>query len=106
MVIVTAAILSEIAMFGSILVLLFALANGVFLLGIAAALSIAIGVAITISALGIGAIVLRRAVSGSETELSPTRQFLRRAMAVGGSLAVVLMGALLFGGTLSQTGVI
>ncbi len=91
---------------GSILVLLFALANGVFLLGIAAALSIAVGVAITISALGIGAIVLRRAVTGAETELSPTRQFLRKSMAVGGSLAVVLMGGLLLGGTLSQTGLI
>ena len=91
---------------GSILVLLFALANGVFLLGIAAALSIAVGVAITISVLGIGAIVLRRAVTGAETELSPARQALRRTMAVGGSLAVVVMGGLLFGGTLSQTGVI
>ena len=51
--------------------------------------------------LGIGAIVLRRAVGGGEAETSPARQFLRRAMAVGGSLAVVIMGALLFGGTVA-----
>ncbi len=91
---------------GSILVLLFALANGVFLLGIAAAFSIAFGVAITISALGIGAIMLRRAVSGGETPTTAARAFFNRVLAVGGSLAVVLMGGLLFGGTLAQTGLI
>jgi ABC-type nickel/cobalt efflux system permease component RcnA len=91
---------------GSILVLLFALANGVFLLGIAAAFSIAAGVAITISALGIGAIVLRRVVAGGETSATPARTLISRSLAVAGSLAVVVLGGLLFGGTLSQTGLI
>ena len=91
---------------GSILVLLFALANGVFLLGIAAALSIALGVAITISALGIGAIVFRRAVAGGETAITPGRARAQRIIAIAGSVLVMLMGALLFGGVLTTTGLI
>lgn len=90
---------------GSILVLLFAAANGVFILGIVASFMMAAGVAITISVLGIGAIVLRRSVSGqADEELNPTRVFLGRALSVAGSLAVALMGGLLFGGALERTG--
>ncbi|MDX2223617.1 MAG: hypothetical protein SFV21_12755 [Rhodospirillaceae bacterium] len=91
---------------GSILVLLFSLANGVFLLGVAAALMIALGVAITISALGIGTIVLRRAVAGGDAPASPWQAFAGRALAVAGSLAVMVMGGLLFGGALQTYGVI
>jgi ABC-type nickel/cobalt efflux system permease component RcnA len=91
---------------GSILVLLFALANGVFLLGVAAALMIALGVAITISALGIGTIVLRRAVAGGDAPATPWQAFAGRALAIAGSVAVMLMGGLLFGGALQTYGVI
>lgn len=91
---------------GSILVLLFALANGVFLLGVAAALMIALGVAITISALGIGTIVLRRAVAGGDAPASPGQAFAGKALAIAGSVAVMLMGGLLFGGALQTYGVI
>ncbi|MBT5240124.1 MAG: hypothetical protein HN793_05460 [Rhodospirillaceae bacterium] len=90
---------------GSILVLLFAAANGVFILGIVASFMMAAGVAITISVLGIGAIVLRRSVAGqADEEPSPARAFLGRALSVAGSLAVALMGGLLFGGALERTG--
>jgi nickel/cobalt transporter (NicO) family protein len=89
---------------GSILVLLFAAANGVFVLGIVASFMMAAGVAITISALGIGAIVLRRSVSGQDEEPSATRAFLSRSLSVVGSLAVAVMGGLLFGGALERTG--
>jgi len=91
---------------GSILVLLFALANGVFFLGVAAALLIALGVAITISALGIGTIVLRRAIAGGSAEPSPSRAMLGRALSIAGSLAVMILGGLLFGGALSAYGLV
>ena len=90
---------------GSILVLLFAAANGVFLLGIIASFMMAAGVAITISALGIGAIVLRKSISGDGAEsTTPVRAFLGKALSVVGSLAVAVLGALLFGGALERTG--
>jgi ABC-type nickel/cobalt efflux system permease component RcnA len=91
---------------GSILVLLFALANGVFWLGIAATLLIAFGVAITISALGIGIIVLRRAVAGTHAAPTPTRALLNRALAIAGSAGVMLLGGLLLGGALETGGLI
>ncbi|MDX2142644.1 MAG: hypothetical protein SFV19_04775 [Rhodospirillaceae bacterium] len=91
---------------GSILVLLFSLANGVFLLGVAAAFFIALGVAITISALGIGAIMLRKSIAGGTHNAAPWRAHANRALAVAGSLAVMLMGGLLFGGALELNGLI
>jgi len=89
---------------GSILVLLFALANGVFLLGILAALTMAFGVAITISALGIGAIILRRSLAGKEKNMSPARALAAKILAVAGSLAVAMIGAILLGATLERSG--
>ena len=62
------------------------------------------GVAITISALGIGAIVLRRSVSGQDEEPSAARIFMGRLLSVAGSLAVAVMGGLLFGGALERNG--
>jgi nickel/cobalt exporter len=91
---------------GSILVLLFAVANGVFLLGVVASFMMAAGVAITISVLGIGAIVLRQSVVGDDSESSPLRTFLSRALSVAGSLAVALIGGLLFGGALERAGLL
>jgi len=88
---------------GSILVLLFAAANGVFVLGIVASFMMAAGVAITISALGIGAIVLRRSVSGQDEEPSATRAFLSRSLSVVGSLAVAVMGGLFLVARKKQT---
>jgi len=91
---------------GSILVLLFALANSVFWLGIAAALFIALGVAITVSALGIGTIFLRRSVTGGDQPSTPTRALLGRALSIAGSAGVMLMGGLLLGGALELNGLI
>jgi ABC-type nickel/cobalt efflux system permease component RcnA len=91
---------------GTILVLLFALANGVFFLGIAAALLIAFGVAITISALGIGTIVLRHAITGGSKAPTPTRAILSRALTIAGSAGVMFLGGLLLGGALEMHGLI
>lgn len=92
---------------GSILVLLFAVANGVFILGIIASFMMAAGVAITISALGIGAIVLRRSVAGKEDATpSQMREWLGRGLSIVGSLAVAILGGLLFGGALERIGIL
>lgn len=91
---------------GSILVLLFALANGVFLLGVLAALFIAFGVAITVSALGIGAILLRHAVTGGGAATSPWRKRASKALTLAGSIGVMLLGGLLLGGALEMNGLI
>ena len=90
---------------GSILVLLFAVANGVFLLGVIASFMMAAGVAITISVLGIGAIVLRKSLTGGgQEDTTPVRVFLGKSLSVAGSVAVALLGVLLFGGALERTG--
>jgi nickel/cobalt transporter (NicO) family protein len=91
---------------GSILVLLFSLANGVFWLGIAAALFIAFGVAITVSVLGIATILLRQSVAGGEHNAAPWRALASRALSVLGSVGVMMMGGLLFGGALELNGLI
>lgn len=91
---------------GSILVLLFSLANGVFLLGITAALFIAFGVAITVSVLGIATIVLRHAVTGGEHPATPRHALMGRALTILGSAGVMLLGGLLLGGALEMNGLI
>jgi nickel/cobalt transporter (NicO) family protein len=91
---------------GSILVLLFSLANGVFWLGITAAFFIAFGVAITVSVLGIATIVLRRSVAGHEHNAAPWRAMANRALTLAGSIGVMVMGGLLFGGALELNGLI
>ena len=90
---------------GSILVLLFAVANGVFVLGIIASFMMAAGVAITISALGIGAIVLRNSVAGDDAApKSPARAFLGKTLSIAGSLAGAVVGGWRLGGALERTG--
>ena len=91
---------------GSILVLLFSLANGVFLLGIAAALAIAFGVAITVSVLGIATIVMRRTVTGGEHDSTPWRAKASYGLTLAGSFGVMAMGGLLLGGALELNGLI
>ena len=86
--------------------LLFALANGVFMLGVAAALLIALGVAITISALGIGTIALRRAVAGGDSVAGGGRETLARLLSIGGSAGVMILGGLLMGGALQAYGIL
>jgi len=90
---------------GSVIVLLFGLANSSFALGIGASLAIAAGVGVTISALGIGVIALRRAATEKLLFQSPFHTFAHRALSILGSLSVFLLGALLLGGGLVGNGI-
>ena len=75
---------------GSMILLLFALANGVLLVGRAATLSIALGMALTLIALGFAAVALRlRFVDRG----SPA--WLQRGLTVAGGLLVSVIGALM-----------
>jgi ABC-type nickel/cobalt efflux system permease component RcnA len=80
------------------ILLLFALANGLFVLGMVAALVMAVGMGVTVTLVGLVAILGRRAL------LVPTRHrpragaWLRRALTVTGAMALTLIGSLLFAG--------
>lgn len=89
---------------GSVLVLLFTLANGVFLVGVASAFVMAIGVALTISLLGLGVIVIRRGVAAAAKPNEAAANFAHRMAGIVGGLFVIAVGALLFLGTLERTG--
>lgn len=74
---------------GAILVLLFTLANGMFWLGILATLAMAVGVALTVSGIGLSALGLNRllGLGGGER--------LRKTLALAGAAAVTLLGVTL-----------
>jgi ABC-type nickel/cobalt efflux system permease component RcnA len=80
---------------GAILVMLFALANGILLAGFVLVAAIALGMAITMGALGILAIVARnlvtRWVAGAETAGR-----IGAALEYAGAVAIILIGAGLF----------
>jgi len=85
---------------GALIVLLFALASDVFLVGILSAIAMGIGVAITISAIGISAILARRGLMRLSYSVSgggaAVLTWLPRGLAFLGSLAVLLIGLTLF----------
>jgi ABC-type nickel/cobalt efflux system permease component RcnA len=76
--------------------LLFTLANGLFLIGIAAAFAMAFGVALTVSAIGLAAIGIR---FGSQKLFSmppAVSQWVRRIVGFGGAALITLFGVVLF----------
>src|SRR5262249_50886586 len=78
-----------------IIVLLFALANHVFMVGLEACVAMALGMGATVSAIGVGSIFVRR------TALAPLRARPRalvwasRGLAMAGSLALTVVGGTL-----------
>jgi ABC-type nickel/cobalt efflux system permease component RcnA len=86
---------------GAILVLLFTLANNMFVVGILATLAMGLGVAITLSAIGMGALglnrLLERAFGGAGTGMR-----IRTGIAVAGAAAITLMGLVLLAGSLAS----
>jgi nickel/cobalt exporter len=83
---------------GALIVLLFALANGIFVIGALAALAMGVGVALTISLIGIAAILARRGMiltlGGAASSLGAS------VISVLGSLAVLMIGSALLAGAL------
>jgi nickel/cobalt transporter (NicO) family protein len=80
---------------GAILVMLFALANGILLAGFLLVAAIAAGMAVTMAALGMLAIVARHAMT-RWTSRADGEGWLGRALEYAGAAAITLIGVLLF----------
>lgn len=89
---------------GSILVLLFTLANGLFLIGVAAAFAMAIGVALTISLIGLAAIGIRTGTQHLFSVSETTSGILRRTIGLTGAGLITLFGAMLLLASARQLG--
>lgn len=86
---------------GAVLILVYALANGILLSGIVMTLSIAVGMAVTLSAIGILSILGRRqAVALAGRGNSGRGQTLQAALGLLGPLFITAIGAVLLAGTL------
>lgn len=86
----------------AIIVLLFAVANGVFVIGIGAALAMSVGMAITVSAVGATSILGRRLAERLFAGNSTWVLRLERALAIAGPVLIVAFSALLLLGAWSQ----
>jgi ABC-type nickel/cobalt efflux system permease component RcnA len=80
----------------AIILMLFALANGVFLVGVGAALVMAVGMGITVSVAGLAAIAARSAVVGSLRSRPRAAAWIGRALAVTGASLLTVVGSLFF----------
>lgn len=82
---------------GAILVLLFTLANNMFVVGILATLAMGFGVAITVSAIGMGALGLNRLIERGFADRSVGAR-LRTGLALAGAGLITVMGLILLAG--------
>jgi ABC-type nickel/cobalt efflux system permease component RcnA len=89
---------------GSILVLLFTLANGMFLIGIGAAFAMALGVAITISLIGLAAIGIRTGTQHLFNLSDTTSGIIRRTVGFTGAAIITLFGVMLLLASARQLG--
>ena len=81
---------------GAILILVFALTNGIILSGIAMTLAIAVGMAITLSVMGVASIVVRHQI----VLRLPRSTVASRAFSLAGPVLVTLIGTVLLSGAL------
>jgi ABC-type nickel/cobalt efflux system permease component RcnA len=86
----------------AIVLLLFALANGVFLFGIGASLVMAVGMGLTVSAVGVAAILARAAILRPAQQASRLGQRMRVALALLGGLGLIVVGGLFFASALAR----
>lgn len=82
---------------GAILVLLFTLANNMFVVGVLATFAMGFGVAITVAAIGMGALGLNRLIERGFAESSMGAR-IRTGLALGGAVLITLMGLILLAG--------
>jgi ABC-type nickel/cobalt efflux system permease component RcnA len=79
---------------GAVIVLLFCIANGLWLAGLLLVSAIALGMACTMAAIGLAAILLRRQIS-SWIERRPRNSRIMRWLDIGGPVLVMLFASLL-----------
>lgn len=86
---------------GSMIILLFTLAQQILWAGLLAVLAIALGMAVTITAIAFTAIILHRGLLGkNNTQQKPWQQKLQHGLSLGAALLVISTGGLLFTGVL------
>ncbi|MGE4013813.1 MAG: nickel/cobalt transporter, partial [Alphaproteobacteria bacterium] len=89
---------------GAVLVLLFALANGVYFLGVISTFAMAVGVALTVSLMGLGTIWVRRLVAVTARPGARTAAIAHRTVGIVGGLLILAIAMLLFLGTWERSG--
>lgn len=87
---------------GAVILLLFAAANDIAIMGMVAVLAMAAGVTITTSAAGLAGMALRTAVTAASGRRAATLATVERVLSVGSSLFITAAGALFFLATLAQ----
>lgn len=88
----------------AIIVMLFALALQAFAVGVVAVLVMAVGMALTVSTIGIGTIYARRLVVSVFAD-RPGAELVEKLLTLGGALALTAFAALmLFGSTVRMAG--
>jgi len=88
---------------GAIIVLLFTLAQGMFLAGVGATFAMAVGTAITVSALALFTVLSRKAAMRVAGGNSVWAGRINKGLGIAGSLAVLLFGVLLLAAALDQS---
>ena len=78
---------------GAVIILLFTLAQGIFLAGVGATFAMALGTAMTVAALGILAVTSRKLAVRLAGQDSVWEDRIGRGLAVLGSLAICVFGA-------------
>lgn len=82
---------------GSLLILLYSMANGILAAGIALVAMIALGMAVTMGALGLASVLARRLVAA---RLAGGARRAAAALDLAGAMAITLLGAMLLAGAL------
>lgn len=91
---------------GAVLVLLFTLANGIFLIGVISTFAMGIGVAITISLIGIITILIRRGLANTIKPGVAAANVAHRAAGIVGGVVVVGAGVLFLYAAAQRTGLL
>ncbi len=78
---------------GAIFVLIGALANGIFMVGVLSAFAMAAGVSITVLTIGLASLGVNRLVSGRSLARRQVLQMIRKRLALAGALVITLFAA-------------
>jgi ABC-type nickel/cobalt efflux system permease component RcnA len=86
----------------AIIIMLFALANGVLAIGIAASLVMALGMAVTVSLVGISTIAARRTLLHVAAARPRAALWLRRGLTLAGAVLIAVVGSFFFANAWSR----
>jgi ABC-type nickel/cobalt efflux system permease component RcnA len=79
-----------------LLILLFTLANGLLIAGIAAVFAMAIGVGLTVALIALAAVGVRNVSLAAASGRGTMYVFVQRGLAITGSAAILVFGSLFF----------